>query len=204
MYKIISLTLGILTCMSASTVVAQGDMTPSLYKSRWGVNAELINFDPDIAAASGISDSGFGIGVGYAGEKGLFNFNIGASFFIIDDEDEFSQRVENDWTGDESTEDSSIDAGSIYIDGGIQLPLSESGNFVLGLNAGYRYFDIDRGITYCSDCYSENVDIESTTYLKPFARFGFSDAISGTLAYYSYNGDKGADNSLQFSVDWNF
>lgn len=204
MYKINSLTLGILLGIAASTAAAQGEAASSPYKSRWGASAELINFDPDIAAANGISDSGFGIGVGYAGEKGLFNFSVGASFFFIDDEDEFSQRVENDWTGDESTEDSSIDAGSLYVDGGIQFPLSESGNFVLGLNAGYRYFNIDRGITYCRDCYNENVDIESTTYLKPFARFGFSDAISGTLAYYSYNGDKGADNSLQFSVDWNF
>lgn len=203
MYKNTGLIVGVLISLASSTAAAQGEMASSPYQHRWGASAELINFDPAIAAASGISDSGLGLGASYGGEKGLFNFSLGVSFFYIDDENEFSQRVE-DWTGDESTEESSIDAGSVYVDGGIQYPVSDSGGFVLGLNAGYRYFDIDRGISYCGDCYSENVKIKSTSYIKPFARFAFSDMVSGTLAYYSYNGDEGADNSLQFSVDWGF
>jgi len=173
------------------------------YRGSWGASGEVINFNADIAAANGISDSGFGLGVSYSGEKGLFNFNLGASFFFIDDEEEFSQRVE-DWTGDESTEDSSIDAGSLYIDGGILYPVNTSGSFALGLNAGYRYFDIDRGITNCRNCYSEDISIESDAYLKPFARFAFNESISGSLAYFSYTGDKGAENSMQFEVKVRF
>lgn len=199
------MTLGLLLSAVASAAAAQQPMAESAaYRSSWGASGEVINFDPAIAAYNGIDDSGLGMGVSYSGQKGLFNFNIGLSFFFIDDEAEFSQRIENNWTGDESTEESSIDAGSVYIDGGIQVPVSESGNFLLGLNAGYRYFDIDRGISYCSDCYSEDISIDSDTYLKPFARLFFSDQVSGTLAYYSYTGDKGADDSVQVAFDWHF
>lgn len=195
-----SLMLGLASAVSAQPVADN----VAAYRGGWTLHGELINFDTDIAAASGIADSGFGMGGGYSGEKGLFNFNFGVSFFFIDDEDQFSQWVENDLTGDTSSEESSIDAGSVYLDGGIQFPLTDSGRFVVGLNAGYRYFDIDRGISYCRDCYSEDVDIESTTYLKPFARLAFTDVASGTLSYYRYNGDKGADNSLQFALNWHF
>lgn len=191
--------------LAAMTSIASAqqvmDMGP-VYRGSWSVSGEVINFDPVVAAYNGISDNGFGLGVGYAGEKGLFNFSVGATFFLIDDEDEFTQQVESDWGGDESTEKSSIDAGSLYIDAGFQYPLSDS--FVVGLNGGYRYFDIDRGITNCRDCYSEDVGIDSDTYLKPFARLDFNARLSGALAYYSYSGDKGAEDSLQFGMNFRF
>lgn len=166
------------------------------------MSGEFLSLNADVAAANGIADDGLGLGFSYSGEKGLFNFTTGASFFFIDDEAEFSQRVENDWTGDQSTEDSSIDAGSLYIDAGVQYPFS--GRLALGLNGGYRYFSIDRSITNCRDCYSEDIAVESDTYIKPFARFGFNERWSGTLAYFAYTGDKGAENSLQFEVNVDF
>lgn len=195
---VIASVFGGLSCAAAAQPVGS---VGAAYESAWGISGEFLSIDADMAAANGIADSGFGLGVSYSGEKGLFNFTAGASFFFIDDEDEFSQRVE-DWSGDESTEESSIDAGSLYIDAGVLYPVSEA--FSLGLNGGYRYFDIDRGITNCRDCYSESVGVESDTYVKPFARFGFNDSWSGTLAYFAYSGDKGAENSLQFEVNASF
>ncbi|WP_193161832.1 hypothetical protein [Microbulbifer hainanensis] len=183
---------------SAHQVIDRG----AVYRSSWTASGEVINFDPAVAAYNGIADSGFGLGVGYAGEKGWFNFSVGATFFLIDDKNEFTQQVANDWTGNESTEESSIDAGSVYIDAGFQLPVSDS--FVVGLNGGYRYFDIDRGITNCRDCYSEDVGVESDTYLKPFARIDFNGRLSGALAYYSYAGDKGVEDSVQFGMNFRF
>ena len=197
--------LGAVTSLAISQAFAQEIPSDSgVYRGAWGISGEVINFNADMAALNGISDTGYGLGASYRGEKGLFNFALGLSFFFIDDKDEFSQRVENDWTGDESTEDSSIDAGSLYVDGGVQYPINDSGSFVVGLNAGYRYFDIDRGITNCRDCFSEDITIESDTYLKPFTRFAFSDRVFGSLAYFSYTGDKGAENSMQFEVQASF
>lgn len=203
MYKYKNLLVGLVLGGVSSAAVAQEMGSESAeYRGSWGVSGEVVNIDAGIAAANGVADSGFGLGVSYSGEKGLFNFTVGASFFFIDDEAEFSQRVENDWTGDESTEDSSIDAGSLYFDGGVLYPVGD--RFALGLNAGYRYFDIDRSISYCHNCYSEDISVDSDTYLKPFARFGFNEKWSGTLAYFSYTGDKGAENSLQFEVNTSF
>lgn len=188
---------GVASAQEMSADVDEG----SVYRSSWNASGEIINFDPEVAAYNGISDSGVGMGFGYSGEKGLFNFNVGLSAFFIDDKEEFSQRVESNWGG-ESTEDSSISAISLQFDGGVQYPVTESGNFVVGLNLGYRYLDISREIANCSNCYSENVSIGSDTYLKPFARLAFNDRISGTLALYNYAGDEGVDNSVQFVVDW--
>ncbi len=192
----------VLGVMSFAAAAQQLVSEVAEYRSSWGVSGEVINFNADIAAANGISDSGIGLGLSYSGEEGLFNFTFGVSFFLIHDRDKFSQEVEDTWSGDESTEDSSIDAGSLYVDGGIRYPLS--GSFALGLNAGYRYFDIERAITNCRDCYKEDVGIDSDTYLKPFVRFAFNESISGSLAYFSYTGDKGAENSLQFEVGARF
>jgi len=191
-----------LAAMASVAGAQQGIDTGPVYRGSWTASGEVINFDPAVAAYDGISDSGFGLGVGYAGEKGLFNFSVGATFYFIDDENKFTQRVESDWSGDTSTEKSSIDAGSLYIDAGFQYPLSES--FTIGLNGGYRYFDISRTISNCRDCYSEGVRIDSDTYLKPFARLDFNERFSGDLAYFSYSGDKGADDSLQFGMNFSF
>ncbi|MFI2812976.1 MULTISPECIES: hypothetical protein [Microbulbifer] len=171
----------------------------AVYQGSWGFHGETISLDADAAALNGIADSGFGIGASYAGRKGMFNFSVGGSIFFIDDEDEFSQDVENIVTGDQRTQDSSIDAGSLYIDGGLVHSFSD--RFEAGVNVGYRYFDIDRTITSCTDCYSEDISIESDSYIKPFARFLFTDRVLGSLAYYSYNGDKGVESTLQFSAE---
>lgn len=188
----------------SATALAQGEMVESgsEYRGSWGVSGEMLSIDSEVAALNGIDDSGYGLGVSYSGEKGLFNFTTGLSFFFIDDNARFRQDVENSLTGKESTEKSSIDAGSIYIDAGIQYPVSDS--FRLGLNGGYRYFDIDRSISNCRDCYSQNIDVESDTYIKPFVGFDFSERVSGNLAYFSYTGDKGAESSAQFEVRASF
>ncbi|WP_237057097.1 hypothetical protein [Microbulbifer sediminum] len=172
---------------------------PAAYQGSWGFHGETISIDADAALLNGIADSGFGIGASYAGRKGLFNFSVGGTIFFIDDKDEFSQDVENIVTGDQRTQDSSIDAGSLYIDGGLVHSFSD--RFEAGVNVGYRYFDIDRTITSCTDCYSEDISIESDSYIKPFARFLFTDRVLGSLAYYSYNGDKGVESTLQFSAE---
>ncbi|AMX03364.1 hypothetical protein [Microbulbifer thermotolerans] len=203
MYKYKKLVLGLVLGAISTAAAAQEQVEEGAeYRGSWGISAEFINFNTDVATVNGIADSGIGLGGSYSGEKGLFNFTIGASLFYVDDKAEFSQRVQNSWTDDEYTEDSSIDAVSLYLDGGILYPLSEGVS--LGMNVGYRYFDIDRSIANCSNCYSEEIQIESDTYLKPFARFTFNDRFSGTLAYFSYTGDKGAENSVQFEVNFNW
>ncbi|GAA5524225.1 hypothetical protein Maes01_00779 [Microbulbifer aestuariivivens] len=184
------------TPLAAQTIFDTG----SVYQSSWGVQGESITINSDTAQFNGIGDSGFGIGGSYNGQQGLLNFSVGVTLFFIDDEAQFSQGVQNNLTGDQSTEKSSIDAGSLYVDGGIVYPFSE--RLQAGVNLGWRYFDVERGISNCSDCYSESVGIDSDTYIKPFARFSFNERYSGSLAYYSYTGDRGMENSVQFSFEF--
>ncbi|MBB5212542.1 outer membrane beta-barrel protein [Microbulbifer hydrolyticus] len=172
------------------------------YQGSWGINGELFNFDPVEAYYDGVSDTGFGLGAGYAGEYGLFNFNIGIGAILVDDEDEFSQQVEYDWSGDRSTESSSISALTAMVDAGVQFPLTDSRRFLVGLNAGYRHLDMSREITNCSDCYSENIYISGDTYLKPFVKLAFNQRVNGSLALYQYSGDQGLEDSVQFQVNW--
>ncbi|GAB2524451.1 hypothetical protein [Microbulbifer agarilyticus] len=179
------------------------EVSENYYQGSWSLHGEIFNFDADVARIDGVSDSGFGLGAGYSGEYGLFNFNIGAGAILVDDKAEFSQYVENEWSGDRSTEDSSIAAWNLNVDAGVQYPLSESRKFLVGLNLGYRHLDMSRQIAGCSNCYSEDIAISGDTYLKPFVKLAFTDRVSGTLSMYRYGGDEGVDNSVQFQVNWN-
>lgn len=204
-FRLQSLAAALAVAIAANT--SAEEMLPaapsdSVYLGSWTVHGEMFSFDAEEARYNGISDSGFGLGGGYAGEYGLFNFNIGVGAILVDDKAEFSQQVENNWSGSRSTEESSISALTVTVDAGIQYPLSDSGHFLVGLNAGYRHLDISREIANCSNCYSENVTISGDTYLKPFVKLGFSDRIDGILALYRYNGDEGLESSVQLQVNW--
>ncbi|MFD1218255.1 MULTISPECIES: porin family protein [Microbulbifer] len=200
-----NLLVAALATLISSTTAAQEMNTigpvNSVYQGSWSFHGELFNFDSQVARYEGISDSGYGLGAGYSGEKGLFNFNVGLGVILIDDKDKFEQYVEDE-DGDTFSKDSSISAVTANIDAGIQYPVSRSGNFVLGLNIGFRQLEAEREIANCSDCFTEGVGLGSETYLKPFAKMQFSKRFDGTLALFNYAGDKGLDNSVQFSLNW--
>lgn len=200
-----NLLVAALATLISSTTAAQEMNTfepvNSVYRGSWTFQGELFNFDSQVARYEGISDSGYGLGAGYSGEKGLFNFNVALGVILIDDKDEFDQLVEDN-DGDVSTKSSSISAVTANIDAGIQYPVSRSGNFVLGLNVGFRELEAEREISNCRNCYTEGVGLGGETYFKPFVKMAFNNRFDGTLALFSYTGDKGLDNSLQFSFHW--
>lgn len=194
-----------LATLISSTTAAQEliavEPVNSVYRGSWALQGEVFNFDAQVARYEGISDSGYGLGVGYSGEKGLFNFNVALGVILIDDKDQFDQLVEDN-DGDISSKESSISAVTANIDAGVQYPVSRSGNFILGLNVGFRQLEAEREIANCSNCYTEGVGLGSETYVKPFAKMRFNDRLDGTLALFSYTGDKGLDNSVQFTLNW--
>ncbi|WP_299596532.1 hypothetical protein [uncultured Microbulbifer sp.] len=200
-----NLLVAALATFISSTTAAQemGTAKPinSFYQGSWAFQGELFNFDPEVARYEGISDSGYGLGAGYSGEKGLFNFNIALGVILIDDEDQFEQDVEYEGGGF-GTESSSISAVTANLDAGVQYPVSSSGNLILGLNVGFRQLEAEREISNCSNCDTEGVGLGSETYFKPFAKMTFGKRWDGTLALFSYTGDKGLDNSVQFSLNW--
>jgi|GEM_PF-1101076 len=200
-----NLILAVLATLISSTAPAQESFTlepvNSVYRGSWALQGDVFNFDAQVAHHEGIADSGYGLGAGYSGEKGLFNFNIALGVILIDDKDQFDQFVE-DSDGDISTRESSISAVTANIDAGIQYPVSHSGNVVLGLNVGFRQLEAEREIANCTNCYTEGVGLGSETYFKPFAKMRFNERLDGTLALFNYAGDKGLDNSVQFTLNW--
>lgn len=200
-----NLLVAALATLISSTATAQemntAEPVNSVYRGSWTFQGELFNFDSQVARYEGISDSGYGLGAGYSGEKGLFNFNVALGVILIDDKDKFEQYVEDE-DGDRLTKSSSISAVTANIDAGVQYPVSRSRNVVLGLNVGFRELEAEREISNCRNCYTEGVGLGGETYFKPFVKMAFNNRFDGTLALFRYTGDKGLDNSLQFSFHW--
>ena len=191
--------------ISAESLEATTSLTqePSAYRNvqGFGISLDLINLDDNVADALGMDSSGYGLSVDYSGDiSEYFNFAAGLSFVSFDDKAGFSQRVENVY-GDESTESSSITGVGFNADIGPQLRLSND-TVRMGINAGYRNISVDREISNCSDCYSQDLDLKGSTYFKPFISIQVSDSIAIGASYYSYQADESFDNSIQFKLTW--
>ena len=144
----------------------ESDVEHGLY---FGVGT--FGIDEDKAYEQGVDDSGIILDMGYVGNVGEhFAFLAGISIPIIDDEDPFSQLVEDEWDGDLSYASSDISAWGFIFEASGRMPLNNS--VALGGAVGLRTLSADREITGCSNCPSEDVDLDGGTYIRPYIKVG--------------------------------
>ena len=139
----------------------------------------------------------FGMYAAYRTDN-IIEIGMGLSFISFDDKEGFSQAVEgvglfND--GDVSTESSSADGGMIYLDIGPQFDVLDD-KVSLSTKLGASYINASRSISNCSDCASEDIDIESGAYFLANAGYNFSWGTVG-LGYTSYFSDEGLSDTLK-------
>ncbi len=137
----------------------------------------VIGLDEDKALEQGVDDSATVLDIGYYATVGRnFAFIAGLTVPIIDDEDPFSQQVEDEWDDDVYWESSDIQAWGILLEGSARFPLNDTVSF--GGAVGLRTLDASREISFCDDCYSEDIDLDGGAYLRPYVnidtgRFAF-------------------------------
>lgn len=167
----------------------------------WFFSAGHMSLDSDNAAVELIDDSAFYMNVGWEGHKDTFVYATGISLFFLSDNDSFSQVVQSNFGGT-SVESSTALGFGIFGEMGYSHVLA-SGNTAFEILGGAEVVNAERSIPNCSNCYSENINLDSGLYIKPRFRFYNGDTFIFSLAYQHYlSGDIDGGLSLMFS--WHY
>ncbi len=156
-----------LTGTGFSANAKDGDVT-----GEWGYTAyaNIVNIDSDTALAQGIDDSAYSIGISADYLQNNWITSLGAEIIVYDDNAEFTQVVEGSGVfnrGDVSTESSTANAILAYVGTGYQWSFGEEQDVALTLQGGFSHlFESTRSIDSCSNCYSEDIDVDAGAYVK--------------------------------------
>ncbi len=182
----------------------------------WSIstNVDHINIDPEAASRPDVmvadSATAFGVAGEYLSAGSDMTFAIGLNYIMYNDNNEFSQYVEDNWNDDwyddwdsGSYEESDANAFMLYAEVGPTLYIGADDMSFFSVRGGVSaILDSTRSISYCSDCYSEDINLDGGLYGSvgighTFNRFDLS------LQFQQYfTGD--IDNSLRFKAAFNF
>lgn len=193
---------------AATPVLAQ-----DVYESRtygptsgwsWSAHVDHINIDDDAAAEQGVEDYFTAIGgaAEYYTSESDMTLSIGLSIMLYEDNAEFSQYVE-DWWGDEYYESSDATGGQAFIEYGpkYKFGANDSSFFVVRGGLSGIFFS-ERSISSCSNCYSEDIDIDGGLYgvLGVGHKLGYFDI--GLQFHQYFTGD--LDNGFRLKLSSSF
>lgn len=201
--------LGVLALLFAANSLYADVDTGSIGDNRTGLKEHglvlslgRVNFDDRIAVGEGVEDSGVYIDFGW---EGRFYNNVilgaGISAFGYSDNDSFNQWTEDDW-GDDEYSSSSAAAVNFYgeLGYGVELTRMLSLDLIGGFEA---VLSSERSISGCSNCYSEDIDIDSGPYIAPRLRFKPWSHWMFAVSYQSYlSGD--VEDSVQLAAGFVF
>lgn len=198
-------------CTLSVLLIAISALTANTAFADWsfGGYLENISLDPEKAAQEGIEDSALALGFNadYFSD-GLMTVSLGSALVMYDDNREFSQRVEvvggfDD--GDERTESSEASAMLIYADVGPRFTFGGDDSSYFSAKAGFStFFASERSIGSCSDCYSENIDIDGGAYIQTALGHSFKRASIGFVYTQYLDDDKGVSDGLRFLIATGF
>ncbi|VUD47791.1 hypothetical protein TDB9533_01098 [Thalassocella blandensis] len=161
-----------------------------------------VSFDRDVAAEEGVEDTALYMKFGWEGR--YYNnviLGLGFAAFGYSDNDSFNQWTEDTW-GDEEYTSSSAAALNYYgeLGYGFELAPEVSLDLIVGMET---VLSSERSINNCSDCYSEDIDIESGRYFSPRIRIKPWTHWSFAFSYRTYfNGH--VENNAHLSAGFIF
>lgn len=206
--------IGCLASLFALNAVA-GD-APQTYKHAvkpssggwaWHLYAESVSLDSEQAASQRIKDSAVAIGAGaeYYIADTTQAVRFGFAFMQYSDLGEFSVLTEqqggfND--GEIDNKSSDANGMQLYVDYGIQNRFGANNGGFYTVRGGYALmFGSERAIASCTNCPSQDIDIESGLYGLVGVGFNATPAFSLGLNYKQYfSGD--VENALQLELRW--
>lgn len=140
--------------------------------------------DDATARMEGIDSSASYIQLGFEAQHNLLVYGIGLSGYFYKDSREFNQAVENQ-AGSRFSANSSAEATNLFGEIGYSFTRQKALHFdiIAGLE---QVLQSSRGITDCSNCFSEDIQINSGLYAKPRLRLvpGKSFVIDFALQQY--------------------
>lgn len=163
----------------------------------WFFTLGNTSIDSATARGEGIEDSAFALRFGWAGSKAFYRFTGGMNYVSYSDNESFSQLTE-DLFGDEDVSDSEASALSLFGEFGVGHEF-QSG-IDLSLLAGYDVqISSERSIPNCSNCFEEDIDLDSGLYLKPSVTYFASNGFNIGLGFVNYlSGDY--ESNIELSI----
>jgi hypothetical protein len=170
--------------MSVSTVATADDELEG--RNRFSMYGGLgqASIDGQKAFAGGVEDSALYIRLGMEFQRSSWLYGVGISGLIYDDNADFSQTVQDQF-GNISTADSSAEAFDLYGEFGYRYLLATRAylDFITGYE---QMLTSGRSISNCSNCYDEDIDIDSGFYLMPRLQFETEGGFTFSLLYRQY------------------
>jgi hypothetical protein len=181
---------------------AQADTNSTQGTSGWNWSAHIanLNIDSKVAQQQYISDSAFVFGG--AAERYTdtsdFTLTLGFDFISYDDKGDFSQNT------NKGTKSSDASAMMIFAEFGPKIYFAEDELNYFVAHAGISgIFGSERSIGYCSNCYSEDIDVSGGLYGVLGIGHSFTSSFDLSLQYQQYfSGD--LDNSLRLKMTFDF
>jgi hypothetical protein len=135
--------------------------------------------------------------MGWEGQTNNFAYGAGIDGYLLKDNDSFEVIVE-DVFGDRSRESSSANAFGFY--GEVGMSYSFGTNNKIDLMGGVDLLWAERSISNCSDCPSEDINLDGGFYVEPRIRMMSDNHFIFTLGYRQYvSGDIDGGFSLGFT-----
>lgn len=189
----------LLACFSYSTASAQGAATAPQSSGKWefSVSVGHEELDSETAYQAYIEDNAWSIGISADYDSGRWLSSIGLGIVRYRDDAGFTQGTVDGW-GDYDNSESTASGTLLSFAIGPRWKVGADESVLLYTQAGLgKMFESSRSIANCSNCYEEDIDLESGL----FARFGLikelgSFGLGFSLTQY-LSGD-GQDRSLSF------
>jgi hypothetical protein len=170
----------------------------------WGLAVESVKFDSKKAALEGIGDSTTTLDI--EAEyfiRNHFTTSFGFSFVPYNDKNDFSVVTQNQTTDEIQTSSSDASAMALYAEMGYRRFFPTSLPYYTTARLGVSsLIASERSISNCSNCPSEDIDINGGIYARAGvgARFGNTWALGLDYKHY-LSGD--IDSSISLGVTWN-
>lgn len=170
----------------------------------FGLSAGQTWLDSEAAAQAAIDDRAelFLLNVQYYFAATPWMINFGGGSLGYDDYSGFSQTVQEQYSGDTYSKDSSASGTILFIEGGANYPINTA-LFVQGRLGLSSVFGSSRNIDNCDNCYEEDFDIGGGAYGALTFGGTIADTVEVSLQYHYYlSGD--LESSLSLNVGSHF
>lgn len=188
----------LLLASSAAMAQETATETPVDTSGTWGFSGTLstVAIDSDAALQQGVDDSALQLGLFADYYRSQWKSTFGIELLQYDDNQEFSQSVVgtglfND--GDRSRESSDATAVVLSAATGYQWRFGAEQNSAVSLQGGFgAVLASDRSIANCSNCRSEDIEIDGGVFIKAAWDYSFESVSFGLYAQQYVSGDLGS------------
>lgn len=186
-----------LLCSPATTMAYTGQNS----YSGWSLSGEIgtMNIDSEVANQQYIDDSAtiFGFAAERYSSDSDFTFTVGLDFISYNDNNSFAQNTTDGYKSSDAS------AMLIFAEFGPKIRFgTDNSNYFIAHGGASHVFNSERSVSFCSDCYSEKIDVDGGFYGILGVGHSFN-SFDLDLQYQQYfSGD--FDNSLRLKLSFTF